>query len=203
MGGTSVSPRVTTWPLLHPPATVFRYANNDTMLAVLAARASHEERKLKIGNYMPEFHDFDPYRLFQKIGMTRTFVETDWQDNYILSSQVWTSARDLGRLGILYLNNGNWQGEQLLPEDWREYVSAPSGPQPENRKFGYGAQFWLMNQSQDIPKDTFAAFGNRGQYLVIIPSMNMAIVRRGYDTRETRFDIENFTRAIVKATNNE
>lgn len=199
MGGTSVSPRVTAWPLLHKPGTQFRYANNDTLLAVLAVQASHDDEKLKLGNYMPEVHDFDPHGFFQKLGMTRTYVETDWQDHYILSSQVWTTARDLGRMGMLYLNNGMWQGERLLPENWREYVSTPSGPQPTGRNFGYGAQFWLMNQSDGIPKDTFAGFGNRGQFLVIIPSMDIAIVRRGYDTRETRFDIEAFTRAIVKA----
>lgn len=199
MGGTSVSPRAITWPLLHKPGTKFRYANNDTLLAVLAVQASHKDRKFKLGNYMPKVHDFDPYGFFQKLGMTRTYVETDWQDNYILSSQVWTTARDLGRMGILYLNNGMWEGERLLPENWREYVSTPSGPQPTGRNFGYGAQFWLMNRSDGIPKDTFAAFGNRGQYLVIIPSMDLAIVRRGYDTRDTRFDIEAFTRAVVKA----
>lgn len=199
MGGTSVSQQATAWPLLYKPGARFRYANNDTLLAVLAVQAAHQDKKNKLGNYLPEMHDFDPYGFFQKLGMTRTYVETDWQDNYILSSQVWTTARDLGRLGMLYLNNGMWEGERLLPENWREYVSSPSGPQPIGRNFGYGAQFWLMNQSDGIPKDTFAAFGNRGQYLVIIPSMNMAIVRRGYDTRETRFDIEAFTRAIVKA----
>ena len=185
MGGTSVSQQATSWPLLHPPGTKFRYANNDTLLAILAAQTEHPE--------------FDPYAFFQKLGMTRTYAETDWQDNYILSSQVWTTARDLARMGMLYLNNGEWQGERLLPQNWREYVSAPSGPQPEGRNFGYGATFWLMNQSDGIPKDTFAAFGNRGQYLVIIPSMDAIIVRRGYDTRETRFDIEAFTRDVVKA----
>ena len=185
MGGTSVSQQATSWPLLYPPGTKFRYANNDTLLAVLATQVEHKE--------------FEPYAFFQKLGMTRTYAETDWQDNYILSSQVWTTARDLGRMGMLYLNNGMWQDERLLPENWREYVSAPSGPQPEGRNFGYGATFWLMNKSEGIPKDTFAAFGNRGQYLVIIPSLDTAIVRRGYDTRETRFDIEAFTKDIVKA----
>ena len=130
--------------------------------------------------------------------MTRTYAETDWQDNYILSSQVWTTARDLGRLGQLYLNNGVWNGERLLPEDWREYVSKPSGPQPEGGDFGYGATFWLMNNSDGVPADAFAAFGNRGQYLVIIPSLDLVIVRRGYDTSSGRFDIAAFTRDIVR-----
>ncbi len=183
MGGASVTERTTSWPLLYKPGTRFRYANNDTLLAVHAARSGR----------------FDPDFFFEKIGMTRTYAETDWQDNYILSSQVWTTARDLGRMGMLYLNNGVWNGERLLPENWRDYVSTPSGPQPD-REFGYGATFWLMNKTNGVPTDTFAGFGNRGQYLVIIPSRDLVIVRRGYDTRENRFDIAAFTRDIVEAT---
>tara|TARA_R110001606_G_scaffold10816_8_gene46702 strand:+ start:33436 stop:34794 length:1359 start_codon:yes stop_codon:yes gene_type:complete len=185
MGGASVTERATIWPLLYNPGTRFRYANNDTLLAVHATRAQHP--------------DFDPFGFFQKLGMTRTYAETDWQDHYILSSQVWTTARDLGRLGMLYLNNGIWNGERLLPENWREYVSTPSGPQPEGRNFGYGATFWLMNNSAGIPKDAFAGFGNRGQYLVIIPSLDLVIVRRGYDSGDNRFDIETFTKDLVEA----
>ncbi len=198
MGGTSVSQQATSWSLLNQPGTKFRYANNDTLLAVLAAQAAHEDRKYKLRNYMPEKNDFDPFAFFQKLGMTRTYAETDWQGNYILSSQVWTTARDLGRLGQLYLNNGVWNGERLLPENWRDYVSKPSGPQPEGRNFGYGATFWLMNKSEGIPADAIAGFGNRGQYLVIIPSLDLVIVRRGYDTSDGRFDIAAFTRDIVK-----
>ncbi|MEO9469509.1 serine hydrolase [Parasphingorhabdus sp.] len=187
MGGASVTERATSWPLLHKPGSRFRYANNDTLLAVHAARSGR----------------FEPYSLFQKLGMTRTYAETDWQDNYILSSQVWTTARDLGRLGMLYLNNGMWPygaegDERLLPENWLAYVSDPAGPQPD-REFGYGATFWLMNNTPGVPKDTIGAFGNRGQYLIIIPSMDVVIVRRGYDSRATRFDIAAFTIDVVKA----
>ena len=198
LGGAGVAERSTSWPLLHKPGSRYRYANNDTMLAILAAKAQHRDRIKKLGNYRPSEHDFDPYAFFQKVGMTRTYAETDWQGDYILSSQVWTTARDLGRLGLLYLADAVWNGERLLPENWRSYVSSPSGPQPD-RPFGYGASFWLMNKSNGIPADTFAGFGNRGQYLVIIPSLDMVIVRRGYDTRGNRFDIAAFTRAVVSA----
>ena len=188
MGGATVEEFATHFPLLHKPGTKFRYANNDTLIAVLKA----QEFQRKAGS------DVHPHQLFDKLGMTRTYAETDWQGDYILSSQVWTTARDLGRMGMLYLNNGMWNGERLLPEDWRTYVTSPTGPQPMG-KFGYGATFWLMNKSDGIPADTFAAFGNRGQYLVIIPSMDMVIVRRGYDSDGSRFDIEAFTKAVVAA----
>lgn len=188
MGGASVSQRTTSWPLLYKPGTQFRYANNDTLLAVHAVHDSA----------------FDPYGFFRKIGMTRTYAETDWQGNYILSSQVWTTARDLGRLGLLYLSDGIWpygedKSQRLLPENWREYVSSPSGPQPD-REFGYGATFWLMNKTDGVPTDSFGAFGNRGQFLVIIPSLDLVIVRRGYDTPDNSFDIAAFTRDVVSAS---
>lgn len=97
----------------------------------------------------------------------------------MLSSQVWSTARDLARLGQLYLDDGVLaNGERILPEGWAEYVSSPSGPQPDG-PFGYRAGFWLFNKSDGIPPDTFAAMGNRGQFVVIVPSMNVVIVRRG------------------------
>lgn len=196
LGGSNISQRTISWPLLHKPGEVFRYSNNDIMLAskIITDHAWH---------YDTPQSGLLPHDLFDAIGMTRTYAETDWQGDYILSSQVWTTARDLVRLGMLYLNNGKWpygEGEpkQLLPPDWREYVSTPSGPQPDGA-FGYGATFWLMNNSEGVPKDSFAGFGNRGQYLVIIPSRDLVIVRRGYDTAADRFDIAAFTRDIVAA----
>ena len=131
--------------------------------------------------------------------MTHTFAETDWRGNFVLSSQVWSTARDFARLGLLYLNDGVWNGERLLPEGWVRYISTPSGPQPQEDGIGYGATFWLLNADDGIPKDTFGAFGNRGQFIVIVPSRNIVIVRRGEDHAGTRFDIAAFTAAVLKA----
>jgi CubicO group peptidase (beta-lactamase class C family) len=86
----------------------------------------------------------------------------------------------------------DWKGNYIL------YVTRPSGPQPEG-EFGYGATFWLMNRSPGVPADTFAAFGNRGQYVVIVPSRNVVIVRRGEDPAGARFDIAKFSAEILAA----
>ena len=182
MGGTTVSESALDWPLLNPPGTVYRYANNDTLAAVHA-----------IDTYLAEN---PPIALFGQLGMHSTKAETDWQGDYILSSQVWTSAGDLARFGQLYLDDGLRRGARILPEGWVKYVSSPSGPQPTG-PFGYGAGFWLLNTSEGIPADTFAAMGNRGQYVVIVPSMNVVIVRRGEDPAGTRFDIAAFTRDVL------
>lgn len=184
-GGATLDERAATWPMVSPPGTVFRYANNDTLMAVKAIE--------------PFLNYYKTDDLFEKLGMNGTIAEADWQGNYILSSQVWSTARDLAVLGQLYLNNGEWEGERILPENWREYVSSPTGPQPEGRPFGYGAGFWLMNQSEGVPADTFAALGNRGQYIVIVPSRDVVIVRRGEDPVGSRFDIAGFTRDMLAA----
>lgn len=189
-GGTSVGENVPGEPLEAAPGSRFRYANNDILLAVYGLRAAIGDDARSLA--------FPFTELFWKIGMTSTFAETDWRGNFILSSQVWTTARDLARFGLLYLNDGVWNGERLLPEGWVKYVSVPSGPQPDGA-FGYGATFWLLNRSEGVPPDAFAAFGNRGQYVVIVPSRNIVIVRRGEDPASARFDIGKFTAEVLAA----
>lgn len=188
MGGASVRQWTVQWPLLHPPGTRYRYANNDTLLAVQSLKAALEM------NGVP----FDPAAFLDRLGMTRTFVERDKDGDYILSSQVWTTARDLARFGLLYQNDGMWQGERLLPADWRRFVTTPTGPQPDGA-FGYGAGFWLLGKSAGVPADAFGAFGNRGQYVVIIPSRALVIVRQGYDDSSNRLDIAKLVAAVVAA----
>lgn len=188
MGGASVRQWTVQWPLLNPPGTRYRYANNDTLLAALSLKAAQQRAG----------EPLDPAGFFDRLGMTRTFVERDKDGDYILSSQVWTTARDLARLGLLYQDDGVWQGQRLLPADWRRFVTTPSGPQPDG-PFGYGAGFWLLGKSEGIPADAFGAFGNRGQYLIVIPSRRLVIVRQGYDDEGNRLDIAALVRAVVAA----
>ncbi|WP_439473140.1 serine hydrolase domain-containing protein [Brevundimonas sp.] len=183
-GGVGVDEQVTNWPLIARPGSRFRYANNDILLAMLAMDRT--------------FYAHPPAELFRRLGMTDTVAEVDWRMNYVLSSQVWSTAHDLARFGQLYANDGVWNGERILPENWLEYVSTPSGPQP-NGEQGYGATFWLMNRSEGVPADTISANGNRGQYVIIVPSRNIVIVRRGEDPTGKRFDPIAFTRDVLAA----
>ncbi len=182
-GGSSVAETALHWPLIHAPGSVFRYANNDTLAAVEAVE--------------PSFETQSPAEFFARLGMHDTVAETDWRGDYILSSQVWSTARDLARLGQLYLHDGVLaSGERVLPEGWVEYVASPAGPQPEG-PFGYGAGFWLLNDTPGVPADAFAAMGNRGQHIVIVPSLDLVIVRRGEDPAGQRFDIAGFARDVI------
>lgn len=187
-GGVAVKDQIGAWPLVAPPGTVYRYANNDTLAAIRALEH-------RLGDEALLF----PYRsLLWKIGMTRTVPETDWQGSFILSSQVWTTARDLARLGLLYVNDGVWNGERILPEGWGAYVSREGPAQPAGA-FGYGATFWTFPAGLGLPEDAFIAQGNRGQYVAIIPSKRIVIVRRGFDGIGMGFQAGPFVRDVVAA----
>ena len=188
-GGTAVTEEATAWPLEVKPGTRFRYANDDILLAVRAMRATLGEER---------YRDFPTRALFTPLGMTHTVAEQDWRGNYILSSQVWSTARDLARLGQFWLQDGVWQGKRLLPEGWMRYMTTPGGPQPADGP-GYGATMWLFGRKQGLPAGSYAAQGNRGQYVMVIPSAKLVIVRRGEDPGAARFDIAKFSADVLAA----
>jgi CubicO group peptidase (beta-lactamase class C family) len=181
--------------LVAAPGARWRYANNDTMAAIRALR-----ERMKNRNKFLEY----PFReVLHPLGMERTFLETDWNGDFVLSSQVWTTARDLARLGLLYLNDGVWEGERILPEGWADYVATPAPAQPQDRRPGenrpgYGAQFWLYGERHGLPEGSYAARGNRGQYLMIIPAHGVLVVRRGFDDGGG-FDLKRFSADILAA----
>jgi CubicO group peptidase (beta-lactamase class C family) len=193
IGGTSVAEKAAAMPLEAPPGKRWLYANNDVLLAMRGLRgAMHDDAR---------FLAYPFTELFWKIGMRRTFPETDWNGDFVMSSQVWSTARDLARFGLLYQNDGVWNGERILPQGWVRYVATPARAQPKTGP-GYGALFWLFGPAQDLPEGTYAAQGNRGQYVFIVPSKRLIVVRRGYDAvggGGAQFDVARFTRDVIAA----
>ncbi|MDQ2859785.1 MAG: beta-lactamase family protein [Pseudomonadota bacterium] len=193
LGGAAVNEAATAMPIEAAPGSRFRYANNDALLAArsLRARLGDGQRALA----------FPFNELLWRIGMTRTTPETDWRGNFVLSSQVWTTARDLARLGLLYLNDGMWNGKRLLPDGWSRFVATPAPVQPENAAGGgpgYGAFFWLYGERQGLPAGTYAMEGNRGQYVFIVPARGVVIVRRGFDAAGAPpFEAARFVRDVL------
>ncbi|MEO0784655.1 MAG: serine hydrolase [Pseudomonadota bacterium] len=192
-GGARIIDEALTHQLEAAPGTRYKYANNDTLAAMRALREALGDDETYF-NY--------PYaEVLHKIGALRTTLEADWNGDFVSSSQVWTTARDLARIGELYLNNGRWGDEQILHPEWRDFVTTPAPAQPASGEFGYGAGFWLLPDAPGVPEDAFAGMGHRGQYLVVVPSRGVVIVRRGYDESggRYRFDITGFTRDVIGA----
>ena len=179
--------------LTHTPGTHWDYENYDTLLGVYAM-------KLALGGER-EYAEFPRKALLDKLGMRNTLVSTDRFGDFVLSSQVYTNARDLARFGLLYLQNGVWNGEQLISEEWIDFVRTPA---PATEEIGnmYGGQWWLVpDDREDVPKEAYATNGNRGQYTIVVPTHDLVIVRRGLDYGRQGFDRWGLTREVIKAIN--
>ncbi len=175
--------------LIREPGAFWDYENYDTLLAVHAM-------KLVLGE---DYHQFPYQALLSKIGMHNTLLSTDRFGDFIFSSQVYTNARDLARFGLLYLQEGKWNDKQLLSKEWIKFVRTPA-PSSAVRGSDYGGQWWLVPDSRtDVPKDAYATAGNRGQYVIVVPSRELVIVRRGLDYGKQGFDRWDLTREVLKA----
>jgi CubicO group peptidase (beta-lactamase class C family) len=178
--------------MIRSPGTYWDYENYDTLRAVYAMKRALGDEQT--------YHEFPRRALFDKIGMRSTLVGMDRFGDFILSSQIYTNARDLARFGLLYLNNGVWDGERLISEDWIEFVRTPA---PALAELGndYGGQFWLVpdDRKDEVPADAYATVGNRGQYTLIVPSHDLVIVRRGLDYGEQGFDRWELLRVVLEA----
>ncbi len=179
-------------PAVRKPGTVWDYENYETLLAVYKLKQALGDERTYL--------EFPRKALLDKIGMRNTLISTDRFGDFILSSQVYTNARDLARFGLLYLNGGVWNGQRIISEDWIRFVRTPAPSTAANGN-SYGGQFWLVpdNRKGEVPADAYATRGNRGQYTVIVPSHNLVIVRRGLDWGRQGFDAWDMTREVLKA----
>ncbi len=163
------------------PGTRWSYANFDTLALVRAMREVLGSRE--------RYLHFPHAALLRRIGMRDTVLETDPFGSYILSSQVYTTARDLARFGLLYLHDGVWQGARILPEGWVAFTRtrAPATaalPEDHEAHRGYGAHFWLYGRDPRLPEDAFSTAGARGQHASVVPSRDLVVVRTGLDPIE-------------------
>ena len=162
--------------LEYKPNEVFEYSSGTTNLISKIIRQTVGD-----SNYPRYAYE----KLFYKIGMYHTLVELDASGTFVGSSYGYASARDWARFGLLFLNDGIWNGERILPEGWIKYSSTPAPAAPIGQ---YGAQWWLNAGAKDdpnksyhpeLPRDEYAAEGFEGQFVMIIPSRKLVVVRLG------------------------
>ena len=157
-----------------PPNTIGRYRNTDPVLTSYLIRLGVEGRG-------QDYHSFPQHDLFDKIGIRDGLIETDPQGNFLGQGLAFMPARDWVRLGNLYLQDGVWDGERILPEGYVEYAStlAPTWVSDGRLQYG-GAFFWVNGQgSQGLPESAYSMRGAGGQSTTIIPTHDLVVVRLG------------------------
>ena len=179
---------VTSCPLAHEPGTYFNYSSGDANLLSGVIR-------MAIGDQQ-EYLGYAYTRLFHRIGMLNTTVETDASGLFVASSYSYGSTRDWARFGLLFLNDGIFEGDTVLAPDWVTYMRT-AAPASNGQ---YAGTFWLKesdpeNALVDVPEDIFFADGFLGQRVYVIPSKNLVVVRMGYSL--SNFNVNDFLRDII------
>jgi len=152
-------------PLANPPGTTFNYSSGDTMLlsAVLEGATG-----MKVAQYAES-------RLFAPLGLANVDWWSDSTGQTLTYCCLDMRSRDFARFGQLMLQDGVWNGVSIVPSGWVSASFAPS------RSYsGYGFQWWLLGRTDpNLPSDTVAAIGHDGQYIYIVPSLDLVVVRNG------------------------
>jgi CubicO group peptidase (beta-lactamase class C family) len=178
------------------PGEVFYYSSGTTNIISRVVRET-------VGD--ENYYKFPYHELLFKIGMNNTLLETDAGGTIVGSSYSYGPARDWARFGLLFLNDGVWNGERILPEGWVKYSTTPA----KGAKLGqYGAQWWLNAGAPgnplertfpDAPTDLFWADGYEGQNVFVIPSKKMVIVKLSLSQNREYLDDNTFLKEVIGA----
>ncbi|MCB2148464.1 MAG: beta-lactamase family protein [Deltaproteobacteria bacterium] len=185
-------------PLAAIPEERWNYSSGT---ANIIARIVRHEAEKGVVNY----YRFIREALFDRIGMTSAIMEPDPSGTFVGSSYTVATVRDWARFGLLYLQDGMWNGERVLPEGWAEYTTTPT---PKAPKGEYGALFWLNagapgNPGNRLwphaPTDAYAAQGFQEQKVIVIPSKKLVLVRFGATAPRSAWDTDAFIADVIRA----
>ena len=178
--------------LKYQPGTVFNYSSGNSNILSKVIRQTVGEK---------DYSSFPYGELFYKINTYSFLLEPDASGTYIGSSYSYATARDFARFGLLYYNNGVWNGEQILPANW---VTESVQPSTADKRKHYGYQFWLNGYDEkdstkrwypDVPADMFFFDGYGGQDVYIIPSEKLIVLRLGVHA----IDENKFLKEVIKS----
>lgn len=172
--------------LAHEPGTFMSYSSGTTnIVSRIMAEAA--------GLNGPTLEAFMRQRLFRPLGMKTATPKFDAAGNFIASSFCYASARDFARFGLLYLRDGIWDGRRLLPEGWVDYARTPTYQQPGCPDKPHGAHWWLGMAGPG----SFSANGYDGQYTLLVPDLDMIVVRHGATPLELKDNLPVWMKSVV------
>jgi len=179
-----------TRPQQWPPATIGRYHNTDPVLINYLVRLAVEKRG-------EEYLSFPQRALFDKLGIRTMVLETDPAGNFLTQGYEFASARDWARLGNLYLQDGVWNGERILPEGYATFVRTLAPAWKADKRPVYGGFFWINGDGGfPVPREAYYMAGAGGQTTLIIPSHDLVVVRLGHFKGSSRSN-EGFRKALA------
>jgi CubicO group peptidase (beta-lactamase class C family) len=145
------------------PGERFEYnSGTSTLLARIVGDAAGEDAG--------DMRGFMQDELFDVIGMEPVDTQFDDAGTWMGAFSADTTARGYAKFGLLHLRGGEWDGVQVLPKEWVEFVRTPSPTSPE-----YGGHWWLDPSRPGM----FHAIGIRGNVITVDPANDLVIVQLG------------------------
>jgi CubicO group peptidase (beta-lactamase class C family) len=169
--------------LAHAPGTRFNYSSGTSnVVAAIAGRCAGSGAA---------FVDLLRRRVFDPVGMASADPRLDDAGTFIGSSYVYATARDFTRFGLLYLRDGMWNGQRILPAGWVDHARRLRSVDEEGN--GYGAHWWVVDDDQG----SFRASGYEGQAILVCPGLDVVAVRLGHSTAEQYPALKEWRAAVV------
>lgn len=186
LGKDDVAQFAASFPLAHAPGSFFSYSSGTSNIVSRCASLAARAKGL-------DFEAFMRRRLFDPLGMKSPRPKFDAAGTFIGSSFCSASPRDFARFGLLYLRNGFWRGQRLLPTGWVDYARTPTWQQP-TQEDPYGAHWWLGLAGPG----SFSANGFEGQFMVVVPEKDLVLVRNGRSQTEQKENVKRWVAQIVE-----
>jgi CubicO group peptidase (beta-lactamase class C family) len=184
-------------PLVAAPGTRWQYSSGTSNILSRIIR-------LAVGGER-DYLQFPRRALFERIGMRAATIEPDSSGTLVTSSYMYAPPRDWARLGQFLLQDGVWGGERILPEGWVKYMTTLT---PQSNRKDFGAHLWVKvpppfdsvrNPRPQLPADAFHAVGHEGQFVSVIPSRKLVVVRLGLSRGEHVWDHAAFLERLLEA----
>lgn len=179
-------------PIIRTPGSETVYSSGES---VLLGGLIHNTTGQSMFNY-------GETNLFTPLGIQNITWESDPNNQTIGGWGINTTLRNFAKFGYLYLNNGNWDGNQIVPLSWVEDSVDPQVSGIDN----YGYQWWIGGafssfQDRNLPSDIYLGIGIYQQYIIIIPSENIVIVRMGNDipSQTPQWEVAEFVKLVLDA----
>lgn len=150
------------------PGTEWQYVSIDTHVAAMVLRRATGKSLHQLFN--------ETYGAHLGFGKAPYYL-TDGENAAFALGGLNLRTRDYAKFGQLFLQLGNWQGEEVIPAEWTVESTAHTAPTKSNRDVGYGYQWWVPMPQEGPHSGDFLAAGIYGQYIYVNPGANIVIAK--------------------------
>jgi CubicO group peptidase (beta-lactamase class C family) len=168
-------------PMVADPGTTFYYI---TGVSHVLSAIIHRKTGMNTEAFAQQY-------LFTPLGLTNYLWFNDSMDISMGGDGLWLQPFDMTKIGYLFLNNGNWNGSQIIPSSWIEESTQDYNPSPGS--LGYGYQWWVNSEGY------YHTWGFGCQHIIVSPDKNLVVAITASEYHDSRTSLNIFRSFILKS----